>query len=265
MGFLDPNSWANAMSDDPTGSKFAAQMQQQSAANAMGLQQQQYDYARQKMDPWVQAGQMKEQQLMQQTASGAKFDPNQGYTMQQFQNSPEYALQMQALNSSIGQQNQGIEAQAAASGAFGNPATQNALLQNAQKTFGQALPAAYQQGRGNWLNDYNMLVGMASPEPAKQVIDYGGQYANTMGNLGMYGANAIGAGQMGAQAGRSAASANLANSGGQLANYFAHQGGGYDPYAAAVSSGGADPYGPPASAAPVVDTTAYQDPGYGWG
>ena len=236
MGFLDPNAWANALSSDPTGSKFAAQLQQQSAGNALAMQQEQFDYARQKMDPFVQGGQQRYLDLMKATSPGGRYDTQAGFTMDQYLQSPEYALNQAALD----KQNQGIAAQSAAAGSFGNPAVQNALAQAMQANLGQN----YQQARGNWLSDYNRLAGLGNPNAAQQTIDYGANYANQAGNLGMQAANAMGQGQMGAQAGRSAATAGLSNSlgqfGGQLANYFANQPSstGYDPYAgAAVDTG----------------------------
>ena len=156
-------------------SKQVAAMQQQTANNQLDVQKQALDYQKSVMDPYVQGGQQKYLELLQGTAPGGQYAQ---YGMDQYLNSPEYALYQSALD----KQNQGIEAQAAASGQFGNPAVQNALVQATQAGMG----ANFQTARGNWMDDYNKLVGLANPNGAQQVANYAGNYAqnasNTMGN-----------------------------------------------------------------------------------
>jgi hypothetical protein len=196
----------------------ATALQAQSAANALALQQQQFNYGQQVMDPYVQGGKANYLQLQQQSAPGQKYDT---YTMQQFLNSPEYALNQTALD----RQNQGIEAQSAASGSFGNPAVQNALAQNMQAGLG----AQYQQGRNDWLSDYNMLAGRSGAQAAQQVASNAANFGNSAATGMMNSANSIAGNMMtGQQSGYNQLnqSANgMGTLGNQLADYFSDNAG----------------------------------------
>lgn len=57
MGFLDPNSWANALSDDPTGAKAAAETQAEWQSRAVELQQTNLERQEQRQLPWLMGGQ----------------------------------------------------------------------------------------------------------------------------------------------------------------------------------------------------------------
>ena len=173
MSFLnDATDWITGQPTANQAAEQSANLQSQAAQNSLALQQQQFDYARQIQDPYVQGGQLNYQNLMQQMAPGGQY--SNGFGLNQFYNSPTYQLGQAAL----GATNQGIAAQAAAAGNFGSPATQNAIAQADQSQLGQQ----YQQAQGNWLTNFNMLAGQASPNAAQQVANQGMNYAQNAGN-----------------------------------------------------------------------------------
>jgi hypothetical protein len=101
-----------------------------------------------------------------------------------------------------------------------------------QQQMAAGLGNAFQQGRGNWLEDYNKLVGQAQPGPAQQLAGMAGQYAanagNTMANAGQYQGNAAMSGAQSQNAMRGNAMGSLDQYANKLANYFTQQSGGQD-------------------------------------
>lgn len=79
MGFLDPSSWANALSDDPTGAKAAADTQAGWQNRAIDIQQANLERQEQRQLPWLQAGTGAADILANRLGIGTAH-PAQGYT-----------------------------------------------------------------------------------------------------------------------------------------------------------------------------------------
>jgi len=215
MGFLDPNSWANALSSDPTGSKYAADVNSQSAANQLALQKLMWQYAQQVQAPFVQSGQLAANQLMAQTQPGGQFDQ---WTMDKMKQSVPYQTAMDPSN--INDMMSNANAATAATGNFGSPAVANAMAQNLQTNALNTGNLGYAQ----WLDAYNRLASRANPNAAQAISGQGADYANNASNIMANAAQMQGFGQMSAMAGRNAATSNLGSSFGNfLGDYLKGQ------------------------------------------
>lgn len=238
MGFLDPNSWSQAFSDDPTGSKYAADTSSQASAAQLQLQKQMWDYQRSLMDRYVQGGGVNYDRLMQEAAPGGYFDR---WTMDKYKQSVPYQAMMDPEN--IKRMNQGVQAQAAASGMFGSPAVANAIAANMQNNALQAQGQGYSQ----WTDDYNRLAGRGGMNAAQQVGNLASNYATGAGNIvGQNAMNQANAAMAGAQnPGMAALGQSAAGIGNSLLNRWMNSwgkpsGGGYDPFSSIPQ--GYDPY-----------------------
>jgi hypothetical protein len=173
MGFLDPNSWANALSSDPTGSRYAAELGRDASMAGIAMQKDQFDYQKSLMDPYVQGSRGNYDRLMAESAPGGYQDQ---WTMDKFKNSVPYQSMMdpELLKQISDQEN----ANAAKSGMFGNSAVSQQIAKNLQTNALESQGAAY----GQWTDAYNRLAGRTGLGAAQQVGAAGAQYANSSAN-----------------------------------------------------------------------------------
>jgi len=123
----------------------------------------------------------------QMGVEGGSLDPSWRFSMQDWYDSPEYQVYNQARDVSIRQGQDAINAQNAARGMFGSGTWANALADNISDQYAKYNPASLAAARGAEeaarTQQYNMMVGMASPTGAQQVANYARQYGINAGNL----------------------------------------------------------------------------------
>ena len=180
----------------------AANIQAGSANQANQLQYQMFQEQKALMQPWVDSGQANLGRLNTATQPGGSLDPNYRFSMQDWQNSPEYSVYAGARNAATKRSQEALMAQGAASGMYGSGTMANQLAQNMGELYAQydpaSLAAAQQSVLGQRNTGYNMLAGMSSPQGAQQVAGYAGQYGQQAGQNMIGAGNARAAGQMGA-------------------------------------------------------------------
>jgi len=136
----------------------------------------------------------------QMGVEGGSLDPSWRFSMQDWYDSPEYQVYNQARDVSIRQGQDAINAQNAARGMFGSGTWANALAGNISDQYAKYNPASLAAARGAEeaarTQQYNMMVGMASPTGAQQVANYAGQYGTNAGNLILNAGNAQAQGQL---------------------------------------------------------------------
>lgn len=228
MGILSPSDWVNAMSSDPTGSKQSAEDQMIFNNLALGEQQRQFDTTQANFRPFLNAGTNAVNQLSSSTAPGGLYY-NPQFTMQDYQQSPAY----QAMVQTQGLQNQGMSAQAAASGMLGSGNFANALQSNAQSNAAGAEGNAFNQWMNQLGQGYQMQAGMANLGigSANNLGGFGANMANNAGNLLSNTGQALGNANVANRLYSNQAAANLSNNAGQgignwLASYYGGMGGG---------------------------------------
>ena len=186
------------------------------------------------------------------------LNPDWRFSTEDWKNSPEYEVYNNARDAALTRSQDALMAQGAASGMYGSGTMANQLSQNMGQLYAQYDPLSLQTAQQNAVaarqNQYNQMVGMASPTGAQQV----GQWAQNYGQIA--GANMIGAGnaQAAGQVGSANAWGNALTSGtNQLSNaYGQYQGQQNFNQWAQMYGGGYNPqgYGSPS----MYDAAPYQ-------
>jgi hypothetical protein len=157
----------------------------------------------------------------QMGVEGGSLDPSWRFGMQDWYDSPEYQVYNQARDVSIRQGQDAVNAQSAARGMFGSGTWANSLAGNISDQYAKYNPASLAAARGATeaarAQQYNMMVGMASPTGAQQVANYAGQYGANAGNLMQAAGNAQAQGQ---QAGTNAMVSGFGSGVNQIANAY---------------------------------------------
>ena len=173
MGVLDPNSWANALSDDPTGSKAAAQT---SANTQMNM----FTTTQANLAPFMQTGTAANttlaNQMPQHTAP---------YSLDKYNASPEAQVTQNAMTQMLDQ----LKASGAAGGNLGSGNVATALQKNAAQLALQGYQTGLQDYTGQNLNTYSMYQGLAGAGQ-NAAANLGGFGANVANNIGAQGINA---------------------------------------------------------------------------
>ena len=130
------------------------------------------------------------------------LNPDWRFSTQDWKNSPEYEVYAGARDAALTRSQDALMAQGAASGMYGSGTMANALSQNMGQLYAQYDPLSLQTAQQNAVaarqNQYNQMVGMASPTGAQQVGQWAGQYGANAGQNIIGAGNAQAAGQVGA-------------------------------------------------------------------
>jgi hypothetical protein len=129
------------------------------------------------------------------------LNPDWRFSTEDWQNSPEYAVYNNARDAALTRSQDALMAQGAASGMYGSGTMANQLSQNMGQLYAQYDPLSLQTAQQNAVaarqNQYNQMVGMASPTGAQQVGQWAGNYAQNAGQNIIGAGNAQAAGQVG--------------------------------------------------------------------
>ena len=129
------------------------------------------------------------------------LNPDWRFSTQDWKNSPEYEVYNNARDAALTRSQDALMAQGAASGMYGSGTMANQLSQNMGQLYAQYDPLSLQTAQQNAIsarqNQYNQMVGMASPTGAQQVGQWAGNYGQTAGANTIAAGNAQAAGQVG--------------------------------------------------------------------
>lgn len=175
MGILSPSDWTSALSDDPTGSKYAADVTAAWENRAIDLQEKEYNTYVSNMQPWVDSGKSNLGKLNALMSTGGELDPSKRFTAADFQTDAGYGFRKK----------EGINALAASGAASGNYGSGNmgvALQNYGQNMASQEYDNAYNRWQGQRTNEYNTLAGLSNSSAVNQVGNAGMTMASNVGN-----------------------------------------------------------------------------------
>ena len=211
-------------------SKDAANTQAASNMYAANIQRQMYDETVAREQPWVTAG-----QNALNTLSGDLPQLTAQYGLQKYYNSPEYAVQMAAAK----QQANALQAQGAATGAYGSGRMASALTSNAQNQAMQGYSTGLQDYMTQNSQTYNMLNSQSQmgQNAAANLGATGTNVANSLSNLYTQAGTAQAQGILGAANATSSGLGSISGMAtGALSNYGQAQA--YQKYLDTLSGGG---------------------------
>lgn len=193
MGFLDPSSWANALSSDPTGAKGAAQTQADWQNRAIDLQTKEWQTAQDNQKPWLTAGTSAVNALAQGLTPGGQFTTTPTFNFNpssvNVNADPGYQFRLQTGANAL-------SAAGLGNGGYGSGNMGTALVNYGQQLGSQEYSNAYNRAYQNALDTYNSnlisqntvynrLAGIAGTgqNAASTLASQGGAYAANTGNI----------------------------------------------------------------------------------
>ena len=207
------------------GAKSAAQTQADAATQATALQKQMFDTTQSNLQPYMQAGQIRLNQLEAQLPQLTK-----PFTMQDFQASPAYQFNLE-------QGQKAIDKAAAARGAFYQPGTLQDVARFSQGLASNEFQNAFSNYNMNLGNIWNRLYSLTGTgqNAAANLGSFSGQAAGQIGSNITSGGAATAAGTVGQANALTGALGGVGNAYlmsqilGRQQQPVLSQGGGYDP------------------------------------